>query len=128
MAGVQTSIQRAPRRHDRRRYSGETMALVRKYGCGNITADWWAVADLRIGGSIHCQNRSDQEVTMDILDNKNLKPVRRELRMIFQDPFSPFNHRMTVLDIIGDSLRVHGLVSSNELRTGWRQTCCCGPG
>ena len=52
---------------------------------------------------------------MDILDNKNLKPVRRELRMIFQDPFSPFNHRMTVLDIIGDSLRMHGLVSSNEL-------------
>ncbi len=45
----------------------------------------------------------------------NLKPYRREIRMIFQDPFSSLNPRMTVLDIIGNPLHVQQLASGSEL-------------
>ncbi len=97
-------------------FPGETMAVVGESGCGKTTAGRCLVRAFEpTGGSILYRNRDGDEVALDTLDNKSLKPVRRELRMIFQDPFSSLNPRMTVLDIIGDPLRVHGIASGSEL-------------
>ncbi len=97
-------------------FPGETMAVVGESGCGKTTAGRCLVRAFEpTGGSILYRNRDGDEVALDALDNKSLKPVRRELRMIFQDPFSSLNPRMTVLDIIGDPLRVHNITSGSEL-------------
>ena len=45
-----------------------------------------------------------------------MKAIRRDMQIIFQDPFSSLNPRMTVLDIVGEPLRIHGLAKGNELK------------
>jgi peptide/nickel transport system ATP-binding protein len=66
--------------------------------------------------------RQDGEHYVDIakLDNKALKPLRREVQMIFQDPYSSLDPRMTVLNIVGEPLRsnkiVHGRALEDRVR------------
>ena len=55
--------------------------------------------------------------TSRTLSRKQLRPLRRELHMVFQDPYSSLNPRMTVGDIAGEPLRLHGLASGAELDT-----------
>ncbi len=50
------------------------------------------------------------------LDKPALKALRRDMQIIFQDPFSSLNPRMTVLDIIGEPLQIHGRVKNNDLK------------
>src|SRR5256886_8864159 len=45
---------------------------------------------------------------------KELRALRREMQMIFQDPFSSLNPRMTLLDLVGEPLLVHGMKSRQE--------------
>ena len=47
--------------------------------------------------------------TLLAFSQKEMKPLRREMRMIFQDPFSSLNPRLTVKDIIGEPLEIHGV-------------------
>lgn len=58
------------------------------------------------------------------LKGPKLKELRRDMQMIFQDPYASLNPRMTVMDIIGEALDIHKLVASKknastELRTCW---------
>ena len=95
---------------------GETMALVGESGCGKTTSGRCVVRALDpTDGSIQYRNKEGQTVELGHMGVGDLKPYRREIRMIFQDPFSSLNPRMTVLDIIGDPLRVHQLASGSEL-------------
>lgn len=95
---------------------GETMALVGESGCGKTTAGRCLVRAYEpTAGHLLYRDRAGQTVELSELDSKTLKPYRRELRMIFQDPFSSLNPRMTVLEIIGDPLRVHQIASGTEL-------------
>ncbi|HXF62482.1 MAG TPA: oligopeptide/dipeptide ABC transporter ATP-binding protein, partial [Caldilineaceae bacterium] len=49
------------------------------------------------------------------LDKQELRPYRRDIRMIFQDPFSSLNPRMTVLDIVGEPLRINRIARGRQL-------------
>jgi oligopeptide/dipeptide ABC transporter ATP-binding protein len=84
---------------------GETLGLVGESGCGKSTL---ARAVLRLieptAGTIRIGGR---DITH--LSKSELRPYRREMQIIFQDPFSSLNPRMSAGDIVGEPLQVHGL-------------------
>ena len=88
----------------------ETLGLVGESGCGKSTL---ARTILRIdparAGSI-VFNGAD----LLALPERRLRPVRRELQVVFQDPFSSLNPRMTIMDIVTEGLVEHGLIRGRD--------------
>lgn len=90
-------------------YPGETLGVVGESGCGKSTTGYCLVRAYRpTAGSIIYRQEDGTEVDLATLPEKRLKPYRKELRMIFQDPYSSLNPRMTIFDIIAEPLRIHG--------------------
>lgn len=95
---------------------GETLALVGESGCGKTTIGRSLMRAYQpTGGSVLYSDTQGRKVDLTTLTNAELQPYRRELRMIFQDPHSSLNPRMTVLDLIGDSMKIHKIAQGKEL-------------
>jgi len=88
---------------------GETLALVGESGCGKTTVSRCVMRALRPSSGAIRFSYDGRTVDMAALDARELKPVRRHLQMVFQDPFSSLNPRMMVGDIIGEPLLVNGM-------------------
>ncbi|HET7127459.1 MAG TPA: dipeptide ABC transporter ATP-binding protein [Gaiellaceae bacterium] len=92
--------------------SGETLGVVGESGCGKSTLGRLLVrlheptaGTVRFGG---------RDITK--LSRRQLRPFRRELQMIFQDPYASLNPRKCVSQILSDPFRIHGQLSGRELR------------
>ncbi len=91
---------------------GETLSLVGESGCGKSTLARTAMRLIEpTSGTIRLEG---QDVTR--LSRREMQPYRRELQMIFQDPFSSLNPRMKAGDIVGEPLKVHGLSHGADAR------------
>jgi ABC-type oligopeptide transport system ATPase subunit len=93
-------------------YPGETLALVGESGCGKSTIGRSILQlDKPVSGSIRFKGRE----TLNRPAHE-LRTLRRNIQMVFQDPFSSLNPRMTVGRAIADPMRVHGELSRSEIR------------
>ncbi len=93
-------------------HEGETLGLVGESGCGKSTL---CRAILQLVAPTSGSVRFDGHELVG-LSRRALRPLRREMQMIFQDPFASLNPRKRVGQIVGDPLELHGLASGAELK------------
>lgn len=93
-------------------FEGETLGLVGESGCGKSTVG-------------RCLLRLYEPTSGEVLfegddilklGNTELQKLRREMQIIFQDPYSSLNPRLSILSIVGEPLKIHGIGNKNERR------------
>lgn len=94
----------------------ETLALVGESGCGKTTTGRCIMRAIEpTSGSIYFRmNSTDERVDMMSLDKQELKDIRRHMGMIFQDPYSSLNPRMTILETVSEPFITHKIVTKRR--------------
>ena len=96
---------------------GETLGLVGESGSGKST-----VARLMLRayglteGQILFRRASGEVIDLSGLSDREMRPLRAEMQMIFQDPYSSLNPRMTLLELVGEPMLIHGAGNQGEIR------------
>ncbi|GGF45445.1 ABC transporter ATP-binding protein [Youhaiella tibetensis] len=96
---------------------GETMGLVGESGSGKSTvARLMLRAYSLTGGSILFRQSDGSVIDVSNLTDRQMRSLRREMQMIFQDPYSSLNPRMNLLELVGEPLVIHGVGTQAEIR------------
>jgi peptide/nickel transport system ATP-binding protein len=94
---------------------GETVSLVGESGCGKTTTSRCIVRAVDpTGGEILYRTPEGKVVDLAGMTQAQIRPLRRGVQMVFQDPFSSLNPRMTIYEIISEPLRVHNIGNRRE--------------
>jgi peptide/nickel transport system ATP-binding protein/oligopeptide transport system ATP-binding protein len=91
---------------------GETLALVGESGCGKSTVGKLIMRLLDSSGGALKLNGTD----ITHLSPQQMRPLRKQIQIVFQDPYASLNPRMTAGDIVGESLIIHGVLRGEALR------------
>ena len=96
---------------------GETLGVVGESGCGKSTLGKAVMGLVPVtSGSIQFQSVSGESVELTQLSRREYRPYRSEIQMIYQDPYSSLNPRLSVEEIVDEPLRVHHRSMNREQR------------
>lgn len=95
----------------------ETVSLVGESGCGKTTAGRTLLRLLApTGGSaLYRPYLGADPINLFELSSRAMRPYRRDLQIIFQDPYASLNPRITVGNIVGEALKLHGIAAGSDL-------------
>ncbi|MFD1259097.1 ABC transporter ATP-binding protein [Entomomonas asaccharolytica] len=91
---------------------GETLGIVGESGSGKSTLGLAVLKLLKSQGKINFQG-----LEIDQYNQKQMRPIRRQMQVVFQDPFGSLSPRMSVGQIIGEGLKIHNIGSRDEQET-----------